>query len=362
VVTTPCGGDGEHRFVTFSTFGSPVPYLPQALAIAGARAVGASAGGMLHAARLALLAAFLALAAIAVRRAPRGQWAFATVALVPVALFQASASLSHDAMTLGISLVVVSSALRALDPPSGTSARALVIEAFALSGLLALCKPGYVVVAFVYLLPLLRRERRATAWPIALAPVVAGIVTLVWNAIVGGLWKTDAAMFGVAVDPERQRHLLLTEPWHFAGAAVGTVGDSAWEWIRTYTAVGGSVTDWPAIVGVAGSLLLLLVALQSSREARSRLGLRSRGLLLVILVVVVVLTLAAQYVYWSAPGDTRVGGMQARFFLPALVLLPLAVGPIRARWADSREAAVPLALLLVPVLVLFCASLTVQMH
>ena len=69
-----------------------------------------------------------------------------------------------------------------------------------------------------------------------------------------------------------------------------------------------------------------------------------RVLLLVLLVLVVLLTLGAQYVYWSAPGADRVGGMQARFFLPGLVLLPLAVGPIRARWADAdRATRAPLA-------------------
>jgi hypothetical protein len=67
-------------------------------------------------------------------------------------------------------------------------------------------------------------------------------------------------------------------------------------------------------------------------------------------------------VFWSAPGADRVGGMQARFFLPGLVLLPLAVGPIRARWAESRDAVFPLALLAIPVLVLFCASLTTRMR
>jgi uncharacterized membrane protein len=338
-----------------------VPYLAQAAAIGVARAFGAPVDGMLHAARLALLATFLALVALAIGRTPRGKWAFAATGLLPVALFQASASLSHDAVTLGVSLLVVSSALRALDPPAGATTRALVIEAVLLSGLLALCKPGYVVVSFVYLLPLLRRERRRELWPIASAPLLAGVVTLVWNAIVGGLWKTDAAMFGVAVDPERQRELLFGDPLHFVAVAGGTVVDSAWEWIRTYTAVGGSVTHWPAVVGVTGSVVLLLVALQSFREP-PRLLVAPRVLLLVILGLVVLLTLVAQYVYWSAPGADRVSGMQARFFLPGLVLLPLAVGPIRTRWADSRTAVFPLALLLVPVLVLFCASLTFRMH
>ena len=62
--------------------------------------------------------------AVAIRRTPRGKWAFAAVGMVPVALFQASASLSHDAMTLAVAFVVVSSALRVLDPPDGTSTRA----------------------------------------------------------------------------------------------------------------------------------------------------------------------------------------------------------------------------------------------
>jgi uncharacterized membrane protein len=358
-----CPHDHTQGFVTFSTFGSPVPYLPQATAILVARAAGADVGGMLVLARLALLATFLALVAVAVRRTPRGKWAFAAVGLLPVALFQASASLSHDAVTLGVSLVVVSSALRALDPPDRTSTRALVIEACALSALLGLCKPGYVVVAFAYVLPLLRRrgERdRALRW-LAVAPVAAMLLTVVWNAIVGGLWKTDASYFGVKVDPGRQQHLLLTQPWKFAWAAVATTFDSAWEWVRTYTAVGPSVTHWPSVVGVVAALVLLLVAFQSRREP-ARLVVRQRLLLLVLLVLVVLLTLGAQYVYWSAPGAARVGGMQARFFLPGLVLLPLAVGPIRARWADSDAATLPLSLLLVPVLAVFCASLVLRMH
>jgi uncharacterized membrane protein len=122
--------------------------------------------------------------------------------------------------------------------------------------------------------------------------------------------------------------------------------------------VGGSVTHWPAVVGVTGSVVLLLVALQSFREP-PRLLVAPRVLLLVILGQVVLLALDAQYVYWSPPGADRASGMQARF-LPGLVLLP-ALGPIRSRWADSHRG-VPTALLLVPVLVLFCASLTFRMH
>ena len=53
------------------------------------------------------------------------------------------------------------------------------------------------------------------------APVVGLVASLLWNEAVGGLWRTDADLFGVAVDPGRQRSLLLHERWTFlvAGGA-----------------------------------------------------------------------------------------------------------------------------------------------
>ena len=74
---------------------------------------------------------------------------------MPVAVFQSASSLSHDAFTTAVAILVVSSALRALDPPEGATAKALIIEALVLSALLGMCKPVYVVIAGLYLLPLL---------------------------------------------------------------------------------------------------------------------------------------------------------------------------------------------------------------
>ena len=207
---------------------------------------------------------------IAVRRAPRGKWAFATVALVPVALFQASASLSHDAMTLGISLVVVSSAFaRARSTVGHVDARvgdrgvraeraARDVQA-GLRGAWRSCTCCRCCGASVASPP----------WPIALAPVVAGVVTVVWNAIVGGLWKTDAGDVRrggrprTPTPPPRHRALALRGRGGRHGRPTRPGSGSA-----PTPSVGGSVTDWPAIVGVVGSLVLLLVALQTSRECR----------------------------------------------------------------------------------------------
>jgi hypothetical protein len=226
----PCPTDPTQRFVTSSTFGSPVPYLPQAAAIRVARAAGAGIDGMVLASRLAALAAYLAIVWLAIRRATRSRWAFCAVGLLPVALFQASASASHDAVTIALSLLVVSSALRLDDADVETTLGRALTEAVVLSALLAACKPGYIVLAACYLLPLLGRARRATWWPLVFAPVVGVIASVLWNEAVGGLWRTDADFFGVGVDPARQRSLLLHEPWTFLVAAGRTVGEDLWDW------------------------------------------------------------------------------------------------------------------------------------
>jgi uncharacterized membrane protein len=348
---------------TFSTFGSPVPYAPQALAILVAREVGAGARGMLPAGRLALLAAYVTIVAFAIRRAPRARWALAATALIPVAVFQSASSLSPDAFTTAVALLVVSSALRALDPPAGVTPRHLIVEAVLLSALLGMCKPAYVVVAGCYLLPLLgSRERRAKLWGLAPAAASGVVVSLVWNEIVGGLWRTDATLFGARPDPPARRHDLVTAPWHFAADAARTVPSQFWDWLKGLWGVGPSVTNWPGAVIVVAVVLFVLVSLQHDRDEPPPFGWLQRGLLLVVFVIGMTLVFAAIWIYWTTPGDDEIGGLQARYFVPLLVLLPLMVGTPRVRWLGAREARFPLAVLLVPFVVAFAASVAFRMR
>ncbi len=353
----------NESFVTFSTFGSPVPYLPQAGAIFVARELGAGAGGMLLAGRIVLLAVYVAIVAFAIRRSSRGRWALCAVALIPVALFQSASSLSPDAFTNAVALLVVSSALRALDPPEGFTPKALIVEAALLSALLGMCKPAYVVVAGCYLLPLIGpRERRAKLWALAPAAAVGVVVTFVWNEIVGDLWRTDATFFGIRPDPPARKHDLFTAPWHFVADAARTVPDQAGDWMRGLWGVGPSVTHSRDIVIVVAVVIFVLVSIQHDAHEPPPFSWLQRGLLLVVFVVGMALVFAAIWIYWTTPGDDVITGIQARYFLPLLVLIPLMVGTPRARWLGARDARVPLSLLLVPFFVFFAVSVTQQMH
>lgn len=357
-----CGGDPTKRTVTFSTFGSPIPYLPQATAILMGRAIGLSVDGLELAARLASLLVFVVLVWVAIRRTTRSAWAFCAVGLLPIALFQSGVSASHDAVTIAVVLLIVSSALRAVDAPPQSSRTGLFIEAAVLTSLLAGCKPGYVVVAGCYLFPLFGPRRRRDLWPLALAPVLGGLVSVAWNSVVGDLWKTDAAFFGVHVDPDRQRHLLVTQPWDFAGAALHTVADETWYWAKQLFTMGPGVAVWPTVAVVVSGLVMVAVSLQRGRREPDALAWSQRIIALVVFAVGALLVLGAQYVYWSKPADDFVGGMQARFFVPLLVLLPVAVGPVPWRWARAATARVPVALAIVPVSIALGASIAFRMY
>jgi hypothetical protein len=358
----PCPDAGD-RFRTFSTFGSPVPYAPQALAVLAARSAGAEAGGLLMVGRLALLGAYVAIVAFAIRRSPQARWGLAATALIPVAVFQSGSSLSHDAVTTAVAILVVSSALRALDPPAHATTRSLVVEAAVLSALLGLCKPVYIVIAGCYLLPLVgSRERRARLWALAPAAAVGVLVTVVWNEIVGDLWRTDSTYFGIRPDPPERRHELITTPWHFAVDALRTVPDQLWYWVKGLVGVGPSVTNWPSFVIVIVALLFVVVALQHDRDEPAPLLVAQRGLVLLFFVVGVALVFAANYVYWTTPGSDTINGVQARYFVPLLTLLPVVVGTPSVRWLGSRRARVPVALALVPFFVVFAVSVTLRMH
>jgi multisubunit Na+/H+ antiporter MnhB subunit len=219
------------------------------------------------------------------------------------------------------------------------------------------------VVAGCYLLPLLgSRERRARLWGLAPAAAVGVVVTLVWNEIVGDLWRTDSTYFGIRPEPSARRHDLLTAPWHFTADAVRTVPDQFWEWLKGLWGVGPSVTHWPGVVIAVGVLLFIAVSLQHDRDEPRRLDFPQIGLLALLFVIGTTLVFAANWIYWTTPGDDTVNGVQARYFVPLLILLPLMIGTPRLRVLSSRDTRMPLAVLLVPFFILFAVTVTFRMH
>ena len=187
--------------------------------------------------------------------------------------------------------------------------------------------------------------------------------TLVWNAAVSNLWKTDAGYFGIKVDEAQQKHDLLHRPWDFAADLARTIGHQLWLWAHTLVTVGPSVTAGPAILAVLGLLVYGVTVLQRhAREAPESLDWWQRGLVVLIFLAGAFLIVIANYLYWTEPHSSQIGGIQPRDFMPLVVLIPVAIGALPWRWADTGRARFPIPVLLVPALVVFCTILTFRMY
>jgi hypothetical protein len=355
---------GGQRFLTVASFAwySPLPYLPQAAAVGIVRVAGGDVDAMLFAGRLASLLAYLGVVWLAIRRSPVGRWALCMTALLPVALFQGATSLSPDALTVAIALLVISSALRmtAASPPR--LPRAFIAEAAVLSVALGLCKPSYVVVALCYLLPLFGPLRRLSYWPLAI-PIVLGLgLSAVWQASQVHLFVCDSRYFGVKLDPTRQRQDLIANPLRAVGASCRAAVDYGDKWTGDLVTIGARVVDWPVVIAVVVLLGFLLLAIQRDPAERFEVHWQQRSFLVGVFALGYLAVIVGWIIYCEAP-PVHIGlAPHARLFVPGLALVPLAFEITRGRVGRLASATIPFTLLLVPFEIVWLVALAMQMR
>ncbi|KAA0235312.1 MAG: hypothetical protein JJLCMIEE_01654 [Acidimicrobiales bacterium] len=359
----PCGED--RVFVEFATFSwySPLGYAPQALAVGVGRLVGAPVSIQLVLARLATLAAYAALALFAIGRTPRGKWAMAAAALLPVTLFQAATSLSPDAVTVALVMVMVSSALRAADPELMLDRRTVLAEAAISCGLLALAKPTYVLLAVVYAVAFVGPRRRLDLWPVALPVLVAVAASMAWHQALSHLFACDVRFFDVYPDAGEQLSNIASSPHGFAGAVFGSVVDYGATWVEDSIEVGGRVLVWWAWSVIVAFVGFVVVGLQASDHETLTLHWSQRLVLLGSALVGLFAVIGGWLLHCSPVGLEVVNAPHVRLLVPIVPLVLIGVAPRRApRPLDSARAELPVALALVPFYVVWLVCVGLRMH
>ena len=325
---------GTPTFVDFSAAAvyPPVPYIPSAIGIRIGRTFGASAWMLILLARLAELAVFIALLTLAIRRLPSRAWILAVVALMPVALFQA-ATVSADAITNALALLVIAEALALTAEPVDGVPRGILIETIVATIALALCKQPYLLVAALLVFPAWRHRRQIG---IALGATVAvgGAFALTWTR-----WANDKylapnflppSLGGHAnyannnVQPPEQLAYLRGHPFAFTGAVWRMITDHGVKIVHDLTA---QVSYWhaPGVIAVlVGAGVVATVLLDAGPLPGGR-AMRALALLLAFAGVVASLFLA--YVGWNALRAPRIDGYQGRYLIVMLALVALVLVP-----------------------------------
>ena len=328
---------GVPTFLGFSAAAvyPPLPYIPSAIGIRIGRLFGASAFVLVLLARLAQLGAFIGLVALALRRLPSRAWVLAVVALMPVALFQA-ATVSADAITNALALLVIADALALTVQPVDEVPRGLVVETVVATLALALCKQPYLVVAVLLLFPAWRHRRQIGA-VLGATVAVGGGLALAWTQWANHHYiaPDDTAGFrelgGHAnyyldnnVQPSAQLRYVRGHPFAFTGAVWRMLTDHGVSIGHDLTA---QVTYWHApglIAALVGCGVAAAVVLDAGYLPGGR-AMRALALGLAALTVVASLFLA--YVGWNALRAPRIDGYQGRYLLVVLAIVALVLVP-----------------------------------
>lgn len=324
---------------------SPIPYLPPAAGIRVAEALDLSVGGMVLATRWAGLLAYLLIVGFALRvlRGHRVQWLAFTVAVLPIALFQAG-TVTADTVTNALALLVSALVVKGLFLGERLT-KPETVAALAATVLLPVCKPTYVLIAMLPVLIPARRfgfgdGERVAVWQRVLPWAAAGV-----GAVAFAVWMKIAAPTGDGmslmrpekqwgtVRPGDQLHGILSDPFHFLRVFGDSIArrDQLW-FTQFFGQLGFSYVEVPALTILAGLLAFGMSLGVAERFSPSGANRRRTWLVLLTIAASVAMIYVTLYMSFTPVGYFMIDGVQGRYFVP-LAVLGLAV---LLRWVPLR--------------------------
>jgi uncharacterized membrane protein len=323
---------------------SPVPYLPEILAIGLARTLRLTIVASLYVSRLSCLACALVLTWLSLRLLPETlKWSFAALALLPMGLFVSSMA-SPDAFIISLSFLTAALAVWLRANPRVRLTRPLVMLAIAccVAGL-ALSKVAYFLVPAAIGVGL--SGRLQSPWKraalIGSFVAVSLAIDLCWLAIVEPILTPPRQDPGI--DSAAQLRLVLHDPMVFVRAATFDVSRRALHYYDSFIGKLGYLdVILPRWVLTSFTALLALFGLSRDvSESRPRFTPLERVILATIPAVTFVLTMLLQYLDWVTVGGLDLRGvLQGRHYYPVAPLLLIALPrlPLSDRWRRSRPS------------------------
>ena len=307
--------------------------LPQALGILAARILGFKALGCLYAARLANLAAYAALCWLALKNCRRYKPVFTAFMLLPLSLYMA-ASVSYDATLLGFYYLVASFYCKdeILDRDI-----AVFIVAFLMMNL---AKP-YISLLWVVLplvLPRSAWKTRVKKWQLAVGCLVGGLALGKLFDWYGTAFRFNYPYVGRQIEGAAEVPQLLgilANPFRYAAVLLGTFYEN--DFFLGQLGVFGALDLEVPFISLVSPLVLLFAAALSVHEKSSLKPMPAFGLG-ALSIVYMAGAATAMYITSTPVGMIRIIGLQARYFLPAFLMLFVLAAALLSHVLEPRLA------------------------
>ena len=320
-------GETEPYEWTYSDIG----HVPQAVALAVSRALGASNSAQIIWMRVVNMLWYVGICFFAVRALKRFKWLMAAVALMPGVLYLAC-NLSYDPTTnalcfLGIALAVDS----ILDRNTKlTWQRAMGILMALLVG--GIAKTVYMpLMLLTWLLPRSKFDsngQRIGYKAITVVIMVFAVLSMVRSVNAGNTVLMDERASGANSD--EQIRWLLSHPVQYLGYFFAYL----WKYVTVYF-VDICRTSWAYLGSMSGTLDTLSLGLlffcaftgNDAEDGTRTITWKQRLGFLIVAGLAIGLTFTTMYVAYSKVGEFYFGGVQARYMTPLLPLVYMILSP-----------------------------------
>lgn len=326
---------------------APLPYVPQALAMAAGRAMGVGPLGLLYMGRLANALVAGLITAFAIALLPIGRTVALVVALLPMTLFQ-MASVSPDALTIASALLFTAVMVRFLVDDDWRRARK--VTAFVSGLLMCITKVVYLPLLFAGLGAMFGAGRfsdpkiRRSVYMQLAAAVATIVLAALWYWSTHAVHSPGPSTVNLAgptapqgINSAAQMAYLASDVFNALSLVFRSLSFNA-EFLSK-SALG--LLGWLNVPLPPWAYLVLGLALPLSAFAQPdarAIGKVTALWLLLVAVAVVPAVEFALYVAWTPVGAYFVEGVQGRYFIPALPMLGVAVAALVNQYVPTRFA------------------------
>lgn len=305
-------------------------YIPQAIGIILAKLLNLNEIWLLWLARLGNLLFYAGVVSLAIKKSPIFKIPLLFTACLPMAMFQA-VSVSIDSMIISLSLYLIAYFFSMYKLNEKSISYENIFIFLGLSLILGLLKLPYLALSLlIFAIPFNKFKNKNMLLYGLVGVGLIGIIGLMWsNYAIDALWHSFRATHYLKynVNSTQQLNFLLSDlknPILLSSNILNSIALLISYTFLIYPPMNsGSYTSASGFISSVITLLMGLVFL--GYPTKENISKKSKAIVLGILLLLYFGICVVQFLTWSPGGQIVVSGVNQRYFIPLLVLIPFTI-------------------------------------
>lgn len=299
---------------------NPVCYIPQTLAALVGKLFGFSVLGMAYLMKVFNFVVWIMLGYFAIKMIPKFKSAVLFILLLPITLQQAT-SISPDSLTIGLCVFFIAYVLYLAYEKKTLLNRKdfaiLIVGAI----VIGLCKIVYLPLVLILLvIPKERfKSNKQSWWFVGGLLAIVVMLNLVW-LVLSSRYLID---YREGTNSSGQVMGILRNPLKYLAIMISTINEYGTMWVKNMLgmSLGSFKFSLPEVFWFISFVIMVLLCVQRSESLNFKKA--DRWIFGLVIVMVSGLIMTSLYIQWTPCGNSIIEGVQGRYFLPILLLVPV---------------------------------------